>query len=130
MEVNNMDRLKFRRPIYKNNKFLGFQYSEVGKFTEIGSTENISFGEWEQCTGLKDKNNTLIWQNDIILLVANRGYHDDKGNKYVIEFGTFRFCGFGYRVKENYEVEYALTRAASKKMVVIGNVYEGENITL
>lgn len=123
-------RLLFRRSVFCKGKFLGFEYYKVGignvltDITDKTNKKNWKFGDWEQCTGLKDRNNTLIWQNDIVLLVASRGYHNDKGKKYVIEFGTFRFCGFGYRVNKNYDVEYALTQAASKKMVVIGNVYQ------
>lgn len=127
------DRLKFRVWSKKSKRYTGNNASYsidesgllhvhiFGQHYELGNTEDF---EVEQCTGLKDKNGNLIYEGDIVLLVANRGYHNDKGKKYVIEFGIFRFCGFGYRVKENYEVEYALTQAASKKMIVVGNIHE------
>lgn len=118
MELNNANNiLKFRRPIYKNGRFIEFQYSEIGKFTEMGSTENITFGKWEQCTNKKDKNNVIIYENDLIKTsfnvygIVKFGEFDapDLGGKnanlgFYIEWQTKEILlrqNFNYWVQEN-----------------------------
>ena len=77
-----------------------------------------------QCTGLKDKNGSLIYEGDVIQFTRNRGYFTNKGDIRVIEFSAFRFCGFGWRSRPENNVEFTLTESTAKKCVVIGNIHE------
>lgn len=78
----------------------------------------------EQCTGLRDINGKLIYEGDIVRFVKQRGYYTQKGAIYTIEFGVFRFCGFGWRNRPEHDVEFALTESAAKKCEIIGNIHE------
>ena len=77
-----------------------------------------------QCTGLKDKNGSLIYEGDVIQFTRNRGYFTNKGDIRVVEFSAFRFCGFGWRSRPENNVEFALTESTAKQCVVIGNIHQ------
>lgn len=132
----NNDRLKFR--VWDEN---AQQYDPNIKFYFLNSDGNLleqseffQHGAFklypakskiaERCTGLQDKNGNLIYQGDIIQFTHKRGYFTDKGDIRIIEFSTFRFCGFGWRSRPENNVEFALTENAAKKCVIIGNIHE------
>lgn len=119
-------RLKFRLPFYNNNgEFSHFQYFDiVDGLKPYNAGVMFHRDEYEQCTGLKDKNGSLIYEGDVIQFTHNRGYFTNKGDIRVVEFSAFRFCGFGWRSRPENNVEFALTESAAKKCAVIGNIHE------
>lgn len=122
----NNDRLKFRTPYYLpnpdgTNEFVAFAHWDA---TTGRPNMMVVWGNNEQCTGLRDKNGNLIYDGDNVQFVQKRGYYTDNGDVCTIEFGTFRFCGFGWRSRPENTVDFALTESAAKKCVIVGNIHE------
>lgn len=122
------DRLLFRIPIFYNNKFLGFEYHniETGQvLTDIKDKtdcENWKFGNWEQCTGLKDENGNLIYEGDIIKCEIDIErelsvvWDDGCFGVYVPTHDDFvKFYTLGNFTKHEWEV---------KNIEIIGNIHE------
>lgn len=101
-------------------------------YTKGGSRGDLGFENWHkvdkdticQCTGLKDKNSKLIWENDICdrkeeypeIVKYNNGdwtldYSYSKGKE-----GEYCYCNLGF---------YALER---KCVEVIGNIFDNPEL--
>lgn len=87
------DELLFRIPVFYKNKFLGFEYHNIETGQVLTDIENKDFckdwefGEWEQCTGKKDKNGNLIYKNDIVITSSNI--------YGIVKFGEYDASDFG-----------------------------------
>lgn len=126
------DRFKFRAKRIDNNKFvygyLCFIYIDNEKHCKIYSQDDaMSYDCYTetlgQCTGLKDRNGTLIYEGDLIkLLVArNRGWIP-KGTIAPVEWNNFACCGFILSYMGN------LTEKCAKNCEVIGNIHENKDL--
>lgn len=120
------DRLRFRAFyqgifIYKTIADANY-YTAEGKCIALANTLPNTL-IWEQCTGLKDRNGRLIYENDLVkLLVArNRGWIR-KGTIAPVEWGNFSCCGFMLSCLGN------LTEKCAKNCEVVGNIHENKEL--
>ena len=108
------DRFKFRIPMFTDKgTFTEFQHLELGD--EIECTLCGYNGEPQQCTGLKDKNNKLIYEGDIV---------KENWHKYIISFN--RGC---YNITDiETQKCYTISACCCEKSEVIGNIYENKSL--
>lgn len=104
--------------------------NDSNMYTKGGSRGDLGFENWHrvnetticQCTGLKDKNGKLIWENDIV--------RDEYGNFYKAfwqnDYYQFSFCAktgvFPIGAKWN------LWSFKSFEIEVIGNVFDNNDL--
>ena len=120
------DRFKFRIPMFTDKgTFIEFQYLELGDFIEC--TLCGTNAEPQQCTGLKDKNDKLIYEGDIVKMhgwwyaSGPAGYERDI---CVVEFDD-GVCGFTPMC--NYDCDCCVYHDA-EECEVIGNIYENKEL--
>lgn len=121
------DRLKFRafyqgRFIYKTVTDANY-YTADGKCIALANTLPNTI-IWQQCTGLRDKNDKLIFENDIIEKQNQKfvikyefdsfvAYSEEKKPVSIYGLFTFKFCFGGWPEKET-----------ENTIEVIGNIHE------
>lgn len=122
------DRYLFKAKRLDNHDWiLGFlSVHKTGKYFirpidgSASSSEEVDKNTICQCTGLKDKNGKLIWENDIV-----------KGHR--ISFGSHRHIGKVKYINGRYEIigvkQYAeFSDALSLSYEVIGNIFDNEEL--
>lgn len=124
------DRFNFRAKRIDNNKFvygyLCFIYIDNEKHCKIYSPDDaMSYDCYTetlgQCTGLKDRNGTLIYAGDIVEL--SEVYED---GIYKIEFCQSD-CEYDLYNREDNFI-YQLTESMTRYMEVIGNIHENKEL--
>lgn len=109
------DRFKFRMWDKYREEYIYFDFTSLS-----GALANIEVKIIEQCTGLRDKNGTLIYEGDIV-----KGWN---GKEYIIRwcFDVYSrksdgFAGFTKQSIINPECEYIL---GTEMTEIIGNIHD------
>lgn len=102
----------------------------------IGFHQEVDSNTICQCTGLKDKNGNLIWENDIVSCKHEKyigtDVLDSKMHKYTrnyaIEFEN-TFCNYGLRFR-NKSIHFRCTQAklCMHDCEVLGNVFDNPEL--
>ena len=143
------DRFKFRvwDKEYKNMFYPEEEYDYIEIDANGGLCGYVSDGLWVgglnciliQCTGLKDKKGTLIYEGDIVRLIA-----DTFTTTYVVKFGDFAMFSLDFQSKYEkgstavygwyldgmkYPIPLSISLDTSGlKLDVIGNKYENPEL--
>ena len=104
------------RYLYRAKRKKDEKWTIWNAVTGIHGIERIEDDTICQCTGLKDKNGNLIWENDIVR---------DKRMKYLVivdeEEGSLM-------LKSTYGAMYGIGGINSKKYEVIGNIFDNPEL--
>ena len=76
-----------------------------------------------QCTGLKDKNGKLIWENDIMVAHLDEDYPEDETYKRIL------WCGNGFCSIENGSKDIApIDKFDREYFEVCGNIFDNQEL--
>lgn len=116
----NNDRFKFR--VWDNKNKL---YDNDGFLLDGRNGMLVAVGDFtiEQCTGLKDKNGTLIYEGDIVRFVQDNGNVID--GYYVVKFDEMMCHWVTVPVSDNDFSQWRFTqKIARDNYEVVGNIHE------
>lgn len=121
------DRYLFRAKRIDNGEFVeGLLTIMFGQFHIINpDDENTAYPIDEsticQCTGIKDKNGKLIWENDVV-----KGAWFDKGKRHR-HIGTVSYICFAYKVV-GVKQYYGLHDELNGSYTLIGNIFDNPEL--
>lgn len=103
---------------------------DVGKYTIFQfESERADYVEYEidpdticQCTGLKDKNGNLIWENDLVMTV-----YDGIEHTYVVKWDDSELGFKATNGKKNYG-NYFQYLGCCDEIEVIGNIFDNKKL--
>ena len=117
------DRFKFRY-VHEDKKKV-YNVAAIDFNQKILSVANImtvrefNYNSLLQCTGLKDRNGTLIYEGDIIEVLPDKEYAIIEWNK---EMARFDIC-----IKNSKSI-YRFATYCGDELEVIGNIYENPEL--
>ena len=123
------DRFKFRFFDKQKNKMMDcYSFSEFSTYASVPDGEITEFScrptencELMQCTGLKDKNGRLIYENDIVKTLYTKPNGEVINRNCVVEFNR---CAFWI----NYVIGASYLDNDDCIYEVIGNIYENPEL--
>ena len=87
------------------------------------SSEEVEKNTICQCTGLKDKNGKLIWENDIMVAHLDDAYKEDKTYIRVLWLGS------GFCSKENGSEDISqIDKFDQEHFEVCGNIFDNKEL--
>ena len=98
------------------------EYS-TGTFVETGFAPRVDMSTICQCTGLKDKNGKLIWENDILLGYLDDSYPEDATYAEVLWWRS----GFYTRERGSNDV-HEIDAFTEQNYEVIGNIFDNPEL--
>ena len=125
------DRYLFKAKILDNNYWiLGFlSVNKTGKYFirpicgSALSSEEVDKNTICQCTGLKDRNGKLIWENDIMVAHLDDNYPEDKTYIKVL------WRGNGFYTIENVSIDTILIDKFDQDYFeVCGNIFDNAEL--
>lgn len=104
---------------------------ESNMFTKGGSKGNLGFENWYrvdqdticQCTGLKDKNGNLIWENDIMVAHLDEDYPEDETYIRILWHGS----GFCSKEKGSEDMS-PIDKFDQEHFEVCGNIFDNPEL--
>lgn len=119
------NRFKFRVPVVKNNEFDGYVYINLGE--KLPKLHGGYYGKPEQCTGLYDTNNCLIYENDIVKIdswdvLGPAGYRKEIG---IVEWDSYVA---GFNPMCNYACDCGVYHEANR-CEIIGNILQNPELS-
>lgn len=96
------------------------EYDHIMNFININEVDPTTIC---QCTGLKDRNGKLIWENDILSGHLDEDYPEDETREHIL------WRENGWHTKELGSIDYApLDDFDSENFEVIGNIFDNKDL--
>ena len=100
-------------------EFMGRSYIFEPPFTSKNLTHEVDPSTICQCTGLKDKNGKMIWENDIVV------YYDMTEERYLISWESNKAC---YEYQQYGCSMMNFDELSGCEIEVLGNIFDNPEL--
>lgn len=120
-----MNRYLFKAKRKDNGEWVVGSYINGGFIIKTNHTECVDIFENTicQCTGLKDKNGNLIWENDIMVAHLDNNYPEDKTYIRILWLGS----GFCSKEKGSKDIT-PVDKFDQEHFEVCGNIFDNPEL--